>query len=820
MKNSVRKTGGKVQEILENSRDYIQKSESDVRGIRYVIQIIWSASRKFLSDSCFIRANAISYSVVISIIPLLTVLVKYAEIDQDLIRLNLSRFLAAYGITDVSEVFMILDGILSRANAIAGAGSIFMIYAATNIIRHMEDSFNYIYRADSQRPLLYRFSLYISTLIVLPGVLVLGASILKSPFMWISMPSYVDSDRLNASVALLNKEDEIRIIHQGSTNDKYIQLSSEVELNAPFRTVYFELKSRKSGHIWEIASSSIVEPAIDERPGNDVFMNLNRISTSNNKLIVTSSGGVLFYSDDRGETWKYNLISVITESKFHTPILEDVYITEEGRIILLGTIGFRTILITKYNDEWSARPLDSLYRKIIPASMEKGQQKIFLGGSGKYLVSNDGGVTWEGPLDAKFGNRSVAITNIIPTSKGRFFAGDSGAIWLLTLSGKKIFPDIGDGYHRNIRGLTISESGNGFLYGEDGLFRTTNDFGLRWETPGENDLFNNDYRTHILRGDGTILMAGDNKTLTVLADLDNARVSNQNSLKILLQEGVPFWQSLSYRIVLYAFLFLLLFILFSGGYIFLPNAKVEPRPAIFGAILTAGTFLLFTLGFRIALKYLATTRYLYGVWAVIPVGMLIILVISQIILFGLEVAYVIQHPKAYRKRHRKHSEVEEAEFYNSALLLTLIYRYIYRKKRPLTDRVLLTYFERNSQAISRARSRLLDEGLMSYNPVTGEYFPVRPPGEIRLSQLREFLTRPLVTRSSAPISAEYKRIFSGIQNEIQASINSIKKDNISIEDLLKAFENKETSHSRRKKTERHGSATKKTGDNKSRRRRQ
>lgn len=797
-----------IKEIMEQSRRYA--STDMMRRIMAVFRIINSSWKKYIDDDAIIRANAIAYAVVISIIPILTLFVKYAEIDQETLRVNLSRFMAVYGVSEASEMFAVLNDILSRANTIAGLGSIIMIVAAANVLKQMEDSFNHIYRAEQERPLIFRFALYIAALVLMPGTMLISGGALRYYVKQLTPPRILDLHDMGNEVIMTGSPGSLRIFKDGVI--KSIKLSDSVTGEAPYRTVYFDLRTGRSGRSFEILEGSALEPNDLKQISQEDFDNLKRLDVNGDNISVISSHGTLFQSTDRGRTWFYDIFVVKSDSRIRKPVLEDVRYTNDGRILVLGSIGSHSILFIKDGTHYRFKKLDSIYGEIMtlnppsgtdPPEDVGGRREILLAGSGAIYRSVDNGRSFQGPIEKKYGNRSLRIHNIQRLENGAtYYAGDNGSLWI-EKDGKSSFPDIRADYNQDIHGMEISPSGAGFVYGSEHLFRYTPDGGRTWLLPENPELDGLSFNAHLRLKDGNYLFVGDDDTMLVTGQpLISSSVDTSGhqytELPVISVHRYPRWKSWSMYGTLYTSLFILIFFLFYFSYTYFPNAYVEWKAAVIGSAITSVAFVVFIWGFRSFINLFTTTQYIYGVWMAVPLGMLVILTSTQILLFGLEVAYVIQHPHTYRRLNDADEADEAHLFWNSVMMLTLLYYYLYEENRPLSDNVLMKYFDRNSAAIRDTRKKLRKAGFIAYNASNGEYFPTRPPAEIHIKEIEDVLLNHMFHTPNSPMPETYRNQIMELQQKLKISVDK-SSAKLTIKDLLIHFHN-DRHHTGAKKT--------------------
>jgi membrane protein len=137
--------------------------------IQYTAARLWAfiayASRKFLSDHCFSFAQALTYTTIFSIIPILAIVFSIfhslggLESLHDVIFGYLSEMLTPGGQHLVQET---LRELLEKAQSapIGSFSIVFFIVIAFLLLMELEDVLNYIWSASGHRPFLRRIALY------------------------------------------------------------------------------------------------------------------------------------------------------------------------------------------------------------------------------------------------------------------------------------------------------------------------------------------------------------------------------------------------------------------------------------------------------------------------------------------------------------------------------------------------------------------------------------------------------------------------------------------------------------------------------------
>lgn len=599
-----------------------------------IFQILRRTYGRFNEDGCFYRASAIAYAIVLSAIPLLVVLVKYASWDQETIRAYLSRFMGAYGIQDASEFLGVLDEILKRANTIAIAGTVFMIFSAASILRHVEDSFNHIVRSSTERPLVFRFALYISGIIIVPTMLTLTAGGFQFLLSQLQPPEWRSMAINGNTLWMLGRHLQWKSGQQSGE----LNLARKIDRKASYKDIYFDMQTGRAGRSFEILG----ETPPRELEGKDL-RSLNRVAANDGMLYVLGETGTLFFSKDNGRTFDYRIFSFKGPAGLRTPIFEDILAMPGKRALILATVGSQSCVVDVRPGGYGMQCFSNVYSRIVPLQGKK--LEIFLTGTGRIRRSDDGGFTWFGPFDERFGSRTLPITAMARDDKGRtYLAG--GALWIRDPEGD-VFPEIRS--EREIHGLNIDGEGRGFLYGASGLFRYTLDGGNTWHSPANGD-FSTTFYTHQDLGNGRTALAGENGTFMIVGDPELLPLTDESGhrlvqFKIFERESASAVLTFVLRATVWMLVYGILGAFLFAAYKYIPTYHLSQRSSALSAWITATALIVFVVGFQIWVVGFAGTGRIYGVWAVVPVGMLLLLFCTQILFFGLELACVLDEQR-------------------------------------------------------------------------------------------------------------------------------------------------------------------------------
>ncbi len=154
--------------------------------IKKIFQLCWVFSQRFLAqldrDACFVWAASLSYTTLLSLIPLLAsslALIKafpaFKHFEGQLEAFLVDHFVAG----SVETIQVYLHQFLQQALTLSMVGSAFLLITAVLLIFSMEKAFNHIWRTRSHRRGVAAFLMYWGILTLLPVLIALGLALVK-----------------------------------------------------------------------------------------------------------------------------------------------------------------------------------------------------------------------------------------------------------------------------------------------------------------------------------------------------------------------------------------------------------------------------------------------------------------------------------------------------------------------------------------------------------------------------------------------------------------------------------------------------------------
>ena len=141
------------------------------------VRLIYALLRDAILSTLTLRAMGLVYVTILSMVPLLALVfsvLKGFGFHKQLEPLlyNLLSPLGEKGVELTDQVMGFVDNI--KGGMLAGVGLAVLIYTSISMIKKVEDSFNYVFRVETARSFLQRFSEYLSVLMIGPVLMVVA----------------------------------------------------------------------------------------------------------------------------------------------------------------------------------------------------------------------------------------------------------------------------------------------------------------------------------------------------------------------------------------------------------------------------------------------------------------------------------------------------------------------------------------------------------------------------------------------------------------------------------------------------------------------
>jgi len=143
------------------------------------LRVLIIAIKGFIDDKCQLRASALTFYTVLSIVPVVAMLFGIAkgfEFDRVLEK-QLKEDFAVYE-EILTPTFEFAHSLLAetKGGLIAGIGILILLWSVMRVLGHIEHSFNEIWQVQKARTIVRRFTEYFAIMFVAPLVIILSGS--------------------------------------------------------------------------------------------------------------------------------------------------------------------------------------------------------------------------------------------------------------------------------------------------------------------------------------------------------------------------------------------------------------------------------------------------------------------------------------------------------------------------------------------------------------------------------------------------------------------------------------------------------------------
>ncbi len=662
------------------------------RKFRLMIRILYVSFVRFYRDECLMQASAVSYTTIVSLVPMLTVALAFLTITsgfndrQDQLFDEVNTFLQKNDIKiDIGAYLENLKDIINSATQIGAVGFIVLIFSATAILRSFEASFNKIWRIETPRPFVDKIIFYFFILSIGP--------LLFAVFLGFAMNS---SEKLRPSHLFSVSRDNSNFIwiagERGTlikTDDTGKKLSKLNDLKIDYENVTcFDMENKIITRTCEI-------PKLNKE-------NFIKIRNRNKSIVTISQSGIVLQSFDNSLTWK---LTVFQNSTF-----KDFSIIDENTILILNEKGD----VFKYSnlEKIEFVPLKSSDVDAVATRVRFYDSKLgfILDNSGILWISRDGGISFSPNKVTENRLEDISIIN-----RDLFvLVGEKGGIYK-TFDGGKTWKDIS---HKNItfsKIWNLNDNGTEVLLvlnNLDQILRST-DLGENWEinyTPENGALLGivpinprfgfkslnpeEDETEQAVKEQEILLQNPVKGDLLAVGEFGKISIGELKEDKVVFK-GISGGEAIFslYSIIRITFPLIAIWLFFLMLYTLIPNTKVPIKAAMIGAIITGVIFLLFLYGFGVYVRsFSGSTFMIYRALAAVPLFLLGVYSVSNIILLGAEITATLQYKDRYLSDNifREKSFETDYFFYNAIQLLTFIYRY-QKQERNLPSEEKIKY---------------------------------------------------------------------------------------------------------------------------------
>jgi membrane protein len=168
--------------------------------LRQAIAPLWLAARRFYADQCLVRASALAYTSLLSLVPLFAIMfavLKGLGVQARLEPLLLSRLSLNQATTD--QIIGYIDKV--NVGTLGSVGAAALVLTVISVLGTIEGSFNHIWRVERQRTLWRKVGDYLGVVLITP-FLMLAAGALTSAAQVQALLQWVTSNGYLGGIAV------------------------------------------------------------------------------------------------------------------------------------------------------------------------------------------------------------------------------------------------------------------------------------------------------------------------------------------------------------------------------------------------------------------------------------------------------------------------------------------------------------------------------------------------------------------------------------------------------------------------------------------
>ncbi|MBE8364310.1 YhjD/YihY/BrkB family envelope integrity protein [Leptospira borgpetersenii] len=720
------------------------------------IRIIVGSSYRFIKDDCLMQASGISYTTIVSLIPMLTVALSLITITSGLenrkeeIFDTINTFILQSNINvDINTYLETIGELIDTATQIGAIGFVILVFSATAVLRSLENAFNGIWKIRSNRSLFQKFVFYFFVLAIGPFLFVIGEGIAKKTIDFFRPSHYFSMEK--------DPSDKIWVSGENGT---LFRMDSNLKKEYSIREDEIDFENMKCLDNLGGRLDFCKKPDI----GDSDFI---RIKIREETVYVLSTKGILLIKPVEASVW--------TLTSFEGVELKDIEVVNKNNIFII----FKNGEILHYIPEGiSFKPIfkDRLKMNASKVYFPETLKGYIVDESGTVWTSNDGGFNF-------YPNRltHLAFHDIHQTTNGDIFLTGERGILYRSQDGGNSWIELRHKRYNFIRiwsftGPDITEL---FLMDSLGNILISTDLGDHWNqfyTPMNGKLWANLLLERKENGKIKMLNVGEYRTISITESKD------QKFTTVLITGGDSVFTIYSFLRILFPLSGIWLF--FLSLYSLIPNTKVPLKASSAGAAVTGIIFLVFLWGFHVYLSsFSETTMIIYKALAAIPIFLLGVYSLSLIVLFGAEITASLQFKERYLVPLHSLDEIHTSssnEFRKLISILKSAYRIQREKKIPSTSIELSSVSKLKEEEIPVLTKKLCELGFLSETR-KNEFIPIIAPADLSIGDVYRKIPEPLLTGDK-----ELKLFPGNINSRIEKTEEKLQNDldGIKFKDLI------------------------------------
>ena len=635
--------------------------------LREILRILIGSIKKFLDDEALLRAASISYSLVVSFVPVMVVvlLVGAKIIEKEKYFLFAREFIRKHGIPiDPDPYFSIINELLNNANAVTGIGFLILLFTATSALRNLETAMNKIWLVKKGRPWIQKISGFLLVLIFGPVLITVGISLGQNLVNQAAPPDLVSFEYSAGHMVATGEKSAYLVYDKGKWNP--VDIVSKIDFEAQKETILFN--STKNTIITGEEKEPFI-PKLYTPTAKDISWKTftSYVYQNGKSWIVTDNGCIISKSGDDDKIWDIQCFEredfkLIFKTRFNK-----IKMFENGTGYVLGSNGL--ILRTENEGKtWTPNYIKDVSFDLYDLQMINRDKLIIVGDAFSAAISDDGGIHWRSfdEIVRLVGKDKATLNNIVKQGQDIWVTGDYGVLLHSADEGrtwKKGNLGITSAEYKDIYFINENE---GILVGEKGFIRYSDDAGATWRP---SDFKTNETLNQILYN------SEENKVYIAGSRYQILQNKNNDFNDYLIVQKSPFARTMLSAFGGFILPFMVIGIIFFFLYKVMPYTEVINKAAFYGAAVTSLMWVCFLLIFKYYVSSFSKGTFaIYGTLAAIPLVLLLVYTSVSIMLFGAEIGFFIQNPGLLKlKNLTADADSEKRQMWFGLKMLYILY---------------------------------------------------------------------------------------------------------------------------------------------------